>query len=70
MDGTLEAATTTGSAKPKARRVVRRHAFLTLAVAGALLGGGLRLVPTSAAAPPSSDGAGQGAPASTACAAS
>jgi hypothetical protein len=45
-------------------RVLRTHPFVCLLVAGALLGGGLRFVPSTAAASSSSDGAGQ-----TACAA-
>jgi hypothetical protein len=48
-------------------RVVRAHLFLTVFVALALLGGGLRFIPTSAAAPAGSSSAGAGA--STSCAA-
>jgi hypothetical protein len=44
--------------------VVRTHPFVCLLVAGALVGGGLRFVPSTAAASSSSSGAGQ-----TACAA-
>jgi hypothetical protein len=47
-------------------RPLRAHAFVTALVVGALIGGGLRLVPTSASAATGSN-AGQGA--STACAA-
>ena len=45
-------------------RVVRTHPFVCLLVAGVLLGGGLRFVPSTAAASSSSGAAGQ-----TACAA-
>jgi hypothetical protein len=47
---------------PARLRPFRAHPFLTLAVAGVLVGGGLRFVPTSTAS-------GSGAGASTACAA-
>jgi hypothetical protein len=61
----------TGTTQPRSvRRLVRRHVFATVVVAGALLGGGLRLVPTNAAASPGPDAADQGVAASTACAAS
>jgi hypothetical protein len=46
-------------------RPLRRHVLLTAVVAGVLVGGGLRFVPTSSA----SESAGEDAPASTACAA-
>ena len=53
-----------------ARRVVprslRAHAFATALVVGVLIGGGLRLIPTSASA---ATGANAGQGASTACAA-
>jgi len=49
-------------------RAVRTHPFLSVLVAAALLGGGLRYVPAGAAAVTGSEGSGQGA--STACAAS
>jgi len=45
-------------------RVMRMHPFLTVLVVGALLGGGLRFVPSTASASSASSGAGQ-----TACAA-
>jgi hypothetical protein len=45
---------------------VRKHAFVSVVVAGVLIGGGLRFVPTSSAA---ADPADQGGAASTACAA-
>ena len=45
-------------------RVLRMHPFLTVLVVGALVGGGLRFVPSTANASSGSSGAGQ-----TACAA-
>jgi hypothetical protein len=45
-------------------RVLRTHPFVCLLVAGAIIGGGLRFVPSTATASSSSGGAGQ-----TACAA-
>lgn len=45
-------------------RVLRMHPFLTVLVVGALVGGGLRFVPSTAHASSGSSGAGQ-----TACAA-
>jgi hypothetical protein len=45
-------------------RILRAHPFVSLLVAGVLLGGGLRFVPSTAAASSAGDGAGQ-----TACAA-
>jgi hypothetical protein len=45
-------------------RVLRMHPFLTVLVVGALVGGGLRFVPSTANASSASSGAGQ-----TACAA-
>jgi hypothetical protein len=45
-------------------RVLRTHPLVCLLVAGVLLGGGLRFVPSTAAASSAGDGAGQ-----TACAA-
>ncbi len=50
-------------------RVLRAHAFVIAIIVGVLLGGVLRLVPTSEAAATGSDAAGQGVAASTACAA-
>jgi hypothetical protein len=47
---------------------LRLHPFLTLFVAAVLVGGGLRLVPTSTAALPGSNSSGAGG-ASTACSA-
>lgn len=47
---------------------LRAHPFLAAAAAAVILGGGLRLVPTSTAALPGSSGSGQ-AGASTACSA-
>jgi len=54
------------AAPPRAHmpRLVRAHPFLTVLVVGALVGGGLRYVPTTSAASGGSGGAGQ-----TACAA-
>jgi len=48
-------------------RTLRAHAFVAGIVAAALIGGGLRFIPTSTAATPGA--AGQGAAAATACAA-
>ena len=48
-------------------RSLRAHIFITAFVAFALIGGGLRFIPTSAAAPAGSNAAGA---ASTACNAS
>jgi hypothetical protein len=49
---------------------LRAHAFLSVAVVCVLIGGGLRFVPTSTAAPAGSNGTDQAGAASTACAAS
>ena len=51
-------------------RPIRKHAFVSVVVAGALIGGGLRFVPTSNAAPDGTDAGGSSGAASTACAAS
>ena len=50
-------------------RALRAHAFVSAIILGVLLGGGLRLVPTGAAAATGSNVAGQEVAASTACAA-
>jgi hypothetical protein len=47
---------------------LRAHALVTLIIVGVLLGVGLRLLPTSAAAAAESNAADQGVAASTACA--
>lgn len=60
--GAVEPVTEATLAARSFPRALRAHPFVVLLVVGVLLGGGLRLVPTSAAA-----GSGQGA--STACAA-
>jgi hypothetical protein len=64
MEGELELnPEPTVSQRRAVHRVLRAHPFLTLLVVGALVGGGLRYVPTTSASSGSS-GAGQ-----TACAA-
>jgi hypothetical protein len=62
MEGELETYAGTTVTHRKVPHVLRAHPFVTLLVVGALVGGGLRFVPTGAAA--GSGGAGQ-----TACAA-
>jgi hypothetical protein len=62
MMGAVEPVTEAPLAARSFPRALRAHPFVVLLIVGVLLGGGLRLVPTSAAA-----GSGQGA--STACAA-
>jgi hypothetical protein len=62
MVGELKIETGMAAAERVLPRRLRTHAFVSLAVAGVLLGGALRFIPTSTAAVP-----GQGA--STACAA-
>jgi hypothetical protein len=63
MDSELEMVTGTATAtRRNARHVLLTHPFVALLVVGALVGGGLRFVPTGSAS--GSSGAGQ-----TACAA-
>jgi hypothetical protein len=61
----VEPGTETGAAarRPRFPRALRSHAFVALVAAGVLLGGGLRLLPTSTASAAGSSGA------STACSA-
>jgi hypothetical protein len=64
----LKIDTVTTPARRMIPRSVRGHLFMTAFVVFALLGGGLRFIPTSAAAPAGSNAAGGAA--STACNAS
>jgi hypothetical protein len=65
MDGTLELKTGTTPVR-RVLRALRAHFFITTIVLGVLVGGGLRLLPTDAAA---ATGPGAEVAASTACAA-
>jgi hypothetical protein len=70
MDGTPEIARASAAIRKVTPRSLRANAFLSVLVVGLLLGVGLRFVPTDATAAPAPGTAGQGAAASTACAAS
>jgi hypothetical protein len=64
MESELELNPETSSPRGLVPRALRLHPFVTLLVVGALIGGGLRFVPSTSAASSASNGAGQ-----TACAA-
>ena len=64
MESELELNPEMSSPRGLVPRALRMHPFVTLLVVGALIGGGLRFVPSTSAASSGSNGAGQ-----TACAA-